>query len=312
MVQVLKKNSYKAFGLRIISDFVLPELSSINIPFDCSDIVIENRDLSIEWSNSAEQGKMFYIRENFVLFKINDTAIFSIQNGNNIAVSSVPGSDENKIRLYILGTCMGALLMQRKILPLHGSAIEINGKVYAIVGERGAGKSTLASALISKGFKFLSDDVISVSLNLNGNPIVTPSYPQQKLWEESLTVLGKEATQFNPLFERETKYAVPVTEHFLATPLELAGVFELTKSDSGNVMISIVEGLERFPLLYTHTFRNFLIPKLGLREWHFNYTSRLVNKIKIYKLQRPESMFTAHKLADVILKTIREKELNND
>ena len=38
---------------------------------------------------------------------------------------------------------MGALLMQRKILPLHGSAIAIDGKAYAFVGDSGAGKSTL-------------------------------------------------------------------------------------------------------------------------------------------------------------------------
>ena len=38
---------------------------------------------------------------------------------------------------YLLGTCMGTILMQRKILPLHGSAIEIEGKVYAIVGDSG-------------------------------------------------------------------------------------------------------------------------------------------------------------------------------
>ena len=74
-------------------------------------------------------------------------------------------ADEDKIRLYILGTCMGALLMQRKILPLHGSAIAIDGKAYAFVGDSGAGKSTLASAFLSKGYKLLSDDVIAVSLS---------------------------------------------------------------------------------------------------------------------------------------------------
>ena len=53
-----------------------------------------------------------------------------------------------------LGTCMGALLMQRKIFPFHGSAIAINGKAYAIVGDSGAGKSTLASAFLKKGINY--------------------------------------------------------------------------------------------------------------------------------------------------------------
>ena len=59
----------------------------------------------------------------------------------------------------------GALLMQRKILPLHGSAVAIDGKAYAIVGDSGAGKSTLASAFLNKGYQLLSDDVIAVSLS---------------------------------------------------------------------------------------------------------------------------------------------------
>ena len=60
---------------------------------------------------------------------------------------------------------MGAILMQRRLLPLHGSAIAINGKAYAIVGDSGAGKSTLASAFLNKGYQLISDDVIAVSLS---------------------------------------------------------------------------------------------------------------------------------------------------
>ena len=85
---------------------------------------------------------------------------------------------------------MGTILMQRKMLPLHGSAIEIDGKVYAIVGDSGAGKSTLASAFLKQGYKLVSDDVIAVSLSQeNSIPYVTPAYPQQKLWQESLNIL---------------------------------------------------------------------------------------------------------------------------
>ena len=79
---------------------------------------------------------------------------FCIQEGKRIIVSPIEGSDEDEIRLYILGTCMGAILMQRKILPLHGSAVAIDGKAYAIVGDSGAGKSTLASAFLTKDINF--------------------------------------------------------------------------------------------------------------------------------------------------------------
>ena len=65
-------------------------------------------------------------------------------------------TDEDMIRLYILRDMYGTLLMQRKILPFHGSAIAINGKAYAIVGDSGAGKSTLASAFLKEGYQLLT------------------------------------------------------------------------------------------------------------------------------------------------------------
>lgn len=311
MKQTITKNYYDAFGLKILSAIDLPELSPISFSLGTEDIVIESGDLTLRWNESANLGKSFYIKKNDVLFMITDTAIFSVTDGNKIIVSPIAGADENKIRLYILGTCMGALLLQRKIMPLHGSAIAIDGKAYAIVGERGAGKSTLASAFIKKGFKLLSDDVIPVTF-IENDPTVISSYPQQKLWQESLTAFGMDASELKPLFERETKYAVPVADHFQADPLELAGVFELIKSGGEEVSIHKVQGLERFPILYRHTFRSFLIPQLGLTEWHFYDSSRLMSKSHIYQLRRPASTFTAHQLAELILNTIRKDEKKDE
>lgn len=305
---MIQKNLYKAFGSTILSDINLPELSQLSRHIQY-DIIIEQTDLTNLWDElMCFKKNNFVVKDNFVMFKVRDTGIFLVENGQKISFSPLPYADENKIRLYILGTCFGALLLQRKTLPLHGSAVAIEGRAYAIIGERGAGKSTLASALITKGYFLLSDDIIPISLNKDNIPIVIASYPQQKLWEQSLTAFGMDTAKFNPLFERETKYAVPVVDQFQANPLKLGGVFELIKSDTENVILNKVQGLERFPLLYKHTFRSFLIPKLGLSEWHFQYNTRFVNKVNIYQLRRPESRFTALDLADVILNTIRRSE----
>ena len=89
--------------------------------------------------------------------------IFQLKNGKKYMFHQL--MDTRIFRLYILGTCMGAILMQRKILPLHGSVIAIDGKAYAIVGDSGAGKSTLASAFLKRGYQLLTDDVIAVSFS---------------------------------------------------------------------------------------------------------------------------------------------------
>lgn len=308
MIDIVRKNTYKAFGLRVLSEIPLPELSQLSEEEDMVDFVIEVGDLTRTWHELAIHPKRFVIRENFVMFQISNTAIFSVEEGKRIIVSPMKGSDEDKIRLYILGTCMGALLMQRRVLPLHGSVVVINGKAYAFIGNSGAGKSTLASAFLSRGYQLLSDDVIAVSLSQDNIPFVTPSYPQQKLWQESLDEFGMEITHYRPLFERETKYAVPVHANFLNESLPLAGVFELVKANNENVELHRIEGLERLRTLFYHTYRRSLISRLGLMEWHFTNSTNIVNKIDMFQLQRPTSGFAVNNLVNLILSTLNEEE----
>jgi ABC-type dipeptide/oligopeptide/nickel transport system ATPase component len=182
---------------------------------------------------------------------------------------------------------MGAILMQRKILPIHGSAVAIDGKAYAIVGDSGAGKSTLASAFLKRGYKLMSDDVIPVTLNNEHIPIVTPSYPQQKLWLESLNHFEMDSNNYQPLIVREDKFAVPVQDQFITEQLPLAGVFELIKGENDEIDIKPIPSLQRFYKLYHHTYRNFFIQKSGLMDWHFNTSAKMIKKIEFFQLRRP-------------------------
>ncbi|WP_028392293.1 phosphoenolpyruvate carboxykinase (ATP) [Bacillus cihuensis] len=300
---------YKAFGYTISSEIPLPELPSIKLEDYLSDITVKRLDLINLWSELSSENDYFVINENQIVFQIPEIAIFLIRNGNEICFSPFVDIRDKHLRLYILGTCMGAILMQRKILPLHGSAIAINGKAYAIVGESGAGKSTLASAFLQKGYQLLSDDVIPVTFSSNDTPIVTPAYPQQKLWIESLNQFEMNADDYQSIVERETKFAVPVFSQFARESLPLGGIFELIISEDERIELLPIKKMERFLTVYQHTYRNFFIEDSGLMDWHFNTSAKFVNKINLYQLSRPQSRFTAHELADCVLTTI-EKEVS--
>ncbi|WP_342432756.1 aldolase [Neobacillus sp. FSL H8-0543] len=308
MLQTVQKVVYKGFGFQILSDILLPELPKISSRESQVDIVFEKADLSEIWAKLAEPNRYFVINENLILFHIPNLAIYSIQDGNRVIVSSMEGSNEDQVRLYLLGTCMGALLMQRKVLPLHGSAIEINGKAYAIIGDSGAGKSTLASAFLNRGHQLISDDIIPVSFTEANIPIVTPAYPQQKLWQESLQAFGLESDHLRPIVDRVTKFAVPVHSQFVSKQLPLSGVFELVKTENKRIEIQPIKSLERLNTLFHHTYRNFLLAPSGLLEWHFSFTANLVSKIKFNQIQRPISQFTANDLTTLILSKLNEGE----
>lgn len=308
MMTNTNKLVYKAFGLKVLSSVLLPELEQVQIGNLDPDIVIGKSDLTMQWSLLADPTRYFVVKENYCLFEVPNVAIYLIENGKKITFSPHENANEDQIRLYLLGTCMGALLMQRKILPLHGSAIEINGKAYAIVGESGAGKSTLASAFLKLGYQLISDDVIPVTLNEKSVPMVTPAYPQQKLWLESLNQFGMESNQYRPIFNRETKFAIPVSHQFATMPLPLAGVVELVKTDHDEIEFNPIQNLHRLQTLFNHTYRNFFIARSGLMDWHFRTTAKMCEHIDIYQLRRPTSRFTAHELTDLILASLNKEE----
>ncbi|MGG4167742.1 aldolase [Rossellomorea vietnamensis] len=311
MAQMKEGFCYKIFGMRIICDIELPELI-VDISRQIPDVTIKKAHLLEKWVDAAKNNPIYIVERNLIMFKVPELAIFCIQDGNRINYSPLSAGNNDQIRLYILGTCMGALLNQRNSLPLHGSAVAINGKAYAIVGDSGAGKSTLASALINKGFPLLTDDVIALKNNKDGHPLVLPAYPQQKLWENSLKEFKIDSANLSPLFERETKFAVPIREQFFNKPLPLAGIFELVTCEGEKVKLDSMNPLERLHVLFQHTYRNLFIKRLGLREWHLQYTASFAKNIEMYRLTRPTSRFTASELATLIEETVLKEELVHD
>lgn len=293
---------YKAFGLTISSDVELPELIVMEEQTGTIDVEIRMEDVTAQYCEWSGRPNQFVVREHTVMFQIPDMATFSIENGKFIKVTPMEKADPDELRLLVLGTCMGSILMQRNIFPLHGSAVAVNGKAYAIVGDSGAGKSTLASAFMEQGYPLLSDDVIAVTLSREDNtPYVTPSYPQQKLWQDSLQRLGLKTDQYRSVYGRLDKYSVPVSSRFCSDPMPLAGVFELVKSDEPFVQCRPIGKLDRIHTLFSHTYRNFLIPSLGLTDWHFRMSAAMVNRLDMFQLRRPQTGFTAPQLVTQIM-----------
>ncbi len=309
MISTQVKLQYFAFGLSIESDIPLPELTpSLESNRLCDVQIRMDRFLK---NGFDAQPYDFLADGSTITVKLPDAGVFRIQDGNRIIVSPYSGADEDLIRLYVLGTCFGIILLQRLIYPLHGSAIAINGKAYAIVGHSGAGKSTLASVFIERGFRILSDDVIAVRMDEEqSRPYVYPSYPQQKLWQNSLTAFGRSHEALRSIYGREDKYCIPITDSFHDAPLPLAGVFELTKVQTQEALISVapVSKLQRLPLLLQHTYRYQLIERMNMMRWHFERTAMLASSMMIYQLRRSEAVFTAQELADLILNTIAAEE----
>lgn len=65
-------------------------------------------------------------------------------------------------------------------LSLHGSAVQLGGGAIALVGDSGAGKSTMAMALVEyEAAAFFADDVVPIDWQ-DGRPLVPPA--EDSLW----------------------------------------------------------------------------------------------------------------------------------
>ncbi|GGG76496.1 aldolase [Paenibacillus radicis (ex Gao et al. 2016)] len=306
----IDKRHYLAFGLRIASDFELPELLSVNEPDFEPDFIVEWADLTA-LRNELDPDRPFAVKGNEMVLGLDKAATYRITGGSRIQMMPAEGADPRDYRIYLLGLGFAFALFQRGAIPLHGSAVVIEGRAYAFVGECGAGKSTLAAAFLRQGYKLLSDDIVPVTLGAGENgPVAHPGFPQQKLWQESLDFFQMNAAHFNPIGDDYEKYAIPVADQFHQESMPLAALFELEAAeDSETVELKPLSKLERMQLLYMHTYSGALLTKLDLRPWHFQMSSTIASQVDCYRLKRPKHGFTADLLVNEILNVAMKGEL---
>lgn len=80
----------------------------------------------------------------------------------------------------LLHVIWSIVLDERGQASLHGSAVERNGQAIAVLGQSGSGKSTAVLALLDRGWRLLSDDLLAFT----GNGQVIPGPPFVRLTDD--------------------------------------------------------------------------------------------------------------------------------
>jgi len=290
---------YQAFGLNISSEFEIPLLTAGG---DGSDLVIQLGQVSKCAGEILFENEEYQIGLQEFLLRVPGIGSFLVVSGNRIIVNPESTDRLNDIYIYILGTCLGALLYQRGDICLHGSLVKVGAKAVLLTGESGTGKSTISSVLCSKGYPFLTDDIALVR-NIAGRVLVYPSYPQKKLWNDAIQHLGllADGKKRYKILETEEKYSICYLEYFWNQPLELAHIYNFIIADTDTVQISDVSGIRKMNVLTENTYRSFLIKYFGLMNKYFDLCSLIIDKVKMHDIQRPLGLMTQHEIADLII-----------
>ena len=153
---------YQAFGLNIASEIEIPQIESV-APLKTTDVIIKKDAINPDDMEAVHSGVLWKTAPDCFQLGIEGIATLQASNGNEIVVDAAQDANPKDIGTYILGSVMGALLHQRRVLPLHASAVEIDGYAVLFAGVSGAGKSTLAAALNQKGYRLITDCLLYTS-----------------------------------------------------------------------------------------------------------------------------------------------------
>lgn len=287
---------YYAYGLRIRSDLLLPELERVEAgPHDAQLSVVQDGGAPSSELGDGEE-----------ILSWPEVGHFVVSHGTTVTIHLHEGVGADLARLPLLGPILGTLLRQRGRIVLHASAVSIGGRVAAFLGHKGYGKSTTAAALHAHGHPVVTDDVLPVEMGEENTVTVWPGFPRLSMWPDAVSAVGQDPSTLAALHERVSKRAVPAREGFAAQrAISLDGIYVLGQGD--RLVCDVLSPREAFVELLRHSYCSGQLGQLSSDALPplFRQYSRLVETVPVYRLDRPHDLT---KLPDIV--RIVEQNLN--
>jgi hypothetical protein len=299
---------YQAYGLIFQSVIPLPEL--ITTTEIQADIEIKFGKVDRSLMEVNRLGTYLYTTPTEISFFWKEVGAITVRNGKEIIIDPLPEVEERLLRLPILGIAFAVILHQRGFLPLHASAVEINGGAAVFTAGRGWGKSTLAATLYGKGYHLISDDLVAIDVTNYEVPMVIPGFPQLKLLPEAAaSALGDDPNTLPPLATGYEKRSRRNIERFSPNPIPLRAIYKLGKGTAP--ALKILSTQEAVQELIGNTYTLSGVPQLVQGKAgasYFHQCMSVLKQVPLYRLERPQVL----ELVPEIAKLVEQVHLENE
>jgi len=227
-------------------------------------------------------------------------ARFLVKDGREIIIDKVGNGGEETVQLFVKASCMGALLMQRGIVPYHGSAVAINKKAAIFCGGIGSGKSTLTALLYSRGYPVIADDLCGVLTEMDRSPLLLPGPSVMKIWADSLDALGIKRSGLRRIHRGMDKYFFPVQgvrphERFSARCMYL-----LNPSNVERPILRPLYGIEKLIEVQANLYKIRLQDTRKIWPGFLDLLAGFLRHVRVMLLTYPRNMMLLEELGDMV------------
>jgi hypothetical protein len=221
------------------------------------------------------------------------------RDGHTIQVDAPVTGNTEAIAAWIVGPATTAILYQRNLVPLHASAVEINGGAVAFLAPSGTGKSSLAAALLAQGTgaRLVTDDVLAVETTADGTLQVWPGSQGIRLDQWARTAVAER--RFTLVREMADGKSLLAPDAGIAdTPMPLRALFTLSLGES--LSVRRLEGLELLSSLRQLLQRPALSRLLGSEAVIFHTLTRVMDQVPAFQVTRPYEGWTLDHTRDLV------------
>jgi hypothetical protein len=188
---------------------------------------------------------------------------------------------------YFLGPILGFVLRLKQRVCLHSSSIVVGEGAVAFTGPSGAGKSTLVAALVSRGYRALTEDVLPVHLHAD-RVWVEPGPPLIRLWQSSVRSLfgAPDAMPLlTPNWEKRFRPLSVVEGSFMPDACPLRLIYLLVRQTGiSDTRIRAVPARDALLELVRNTYSNQLLDA-AMRAEEFTMLGRLLEIVQVRELR---------------------------
>jgi hypothetical protein len=294
---------YKVYGLHIVSELEIPQWTAAE---GAPQVTITLGPVFMEPDKLPQYNSRISITKSKEEFKLNigNVARYEVKNGDRITVEPYPNADMDILKVYLLGMSMSVLYIQRGMLAIHGSCIDIDGRAVILAGQSGAGKSTLSAALRGSGYGFLADDISVVTYTDSGIPMVHPAFAQQRLIGDTAARLGYDVSTLPLACLEGDKYVVDTGECFRTEPLPLQALIEIQSGGQERALISKITGVRKIEVIKEHIYCIPLFWEFGFNAEYIRQYIDVVKEIAVYSLIRPEGKFSVEEQMALVIEAV--------